>query len=223
MIILGLAGAAGSGKDTVADYLVRRYGFLKFSFSDALYREVAEAFGLGGEELLRDRATKEAPVYALAGENCNDTAFTDVMARFIAAGDLACSPRQILQWWGTQYRRAQDDEYWIKQADRRIVNVWKACRYPEHRPQLFVNTSVRFPNERAWIHKFTNGQVWHLRREGLAAVNAHESETPLSVEGFERELYNNGSIHTLHNGIELLLSTQAPCVRCEPLDTGGKK
>ena len=98
--------------------------------------------------------------------------------------------------------------------------MWEACRYPEHRPQLFVNTSVRFPNERARIHKFTNGQVWHLRREGLAAVVAHESETPLSVEGFERELYNNGSIHTLHNGIELLLSTKAPRVKCEPVDTG---
>jgi hypothetical protein len=226
---LGLAGRAGSGKDTVADYLVKRYGFLKFSFSDALYREVAAAFGLEDESLLRDRATKEAPYYRLQHTYCMDDPFRAMLIdRF---GDRTCSPREILQWWGTEYRRAQDPEYWIKQADAWIFDVWAACAYPEHRPQFFVNTSVRFPNERAWVHRFTNGQVWHLRREGLAAVTAHESEVPLEVlhnrelvraDGstkhcFERALHNNGSIDSLYRAIELLLATQAPTVRAEPM------
>lgn len=35
-IILGLAGYAGAGKDTVADILVRKYGFHRVAFADSL-------------------------------------------------------------------------------------------------------------------------------------------------------------------------------------------
>lgn len=230
MILLGLAGAAGSGKDTCADYLVRRYGFLKFSFSDALYREVAAAFGLEDESLLRYRKTKDAPAQMLQLRMCKDRAFSELAVKlldaqhkevgvepFLYPEGQALSPRQILQWWGTEYRRAQAPNYWLDRAGQWMAEVWGSCKYPEHRPQLFVNTSVRFPNERDWVRGFTNGQVWHLRREGLGAVNAHVSEAPLEVLEPERELFNNGSIDTLHKGIELLLSTEARFVRCEPL------
>lgn len=220
MIVLGLAGVAGSGKDTVADYLVRRYGFLKFSFSDALYREVAAAFGLEDETLLRDRKTKDVGDHNLALEFCLRDEFTHALQRLPGEPvDITAprSPRQILQWWGTEYRRAQDPNYWLDRAGQWMAEVWGACKYPEHRPQLFVNTSVRFPNEQAWVRGFACGQVWHLRRAGLGAINGHVSEVALDVLPSERELFNNGSIDTLHKGIELLLSTEAPFVRCEPL------
>ena len=221
MILIGLAGQAGVGKDTVADYLVARYGFVKFAFSDALYREVTEAFVLPDESLLRDRARKELPTYALAGENCNDQDFTAVMARFVGAGDLACSPRQILQWWGTEYRRAQDPEYWVSAASRWLHDYRRMFKYPEQRPQFFVNTTVRFPNEREFIHEHADGNVWHIRRGSAAPVAAHVSEAPLSVLEGERELYNNDTIGRLHLGIEMLLRTQARFVKVEPMLPAG--
>lgn len=219
MINIGLAGPAGCGKDTVADHLVRRYGFIKYSFSDALYREVTEAFALGEDSLLRDRETKEVQTYALKLDACSDLDFYYVARRMrpslVSTDPL--SPRQILQWWGTEYRRAQDPDYWVKRADEWIYDVMASVGYPELRPQFFVNTSVRFPNEQAWIHKFTCGNVWHIRREGLAPVAAHESETPLPVLELERELFNNDTIDRLCNGIDLLLRTNARFVRVEPM------
>lgn len=219
MINLGLAGPAGCGKDTVADHLVRRYGFLKYSFSDALYREVTEAFGLEDDSLLRQRETKELRDHRLALYKCLDTKFFMRMVEHENIADIECprSPRQILQWWGTEYRRAQDPDYWVKRADEWIYDVMATVGYPELRPQFFVNTSVRFPNEQEWIHKFTCGNVWHIRREELAPVNVHESETPLPVLERERELWNNDTIDRLYNGIDLLLRTNSRFVRVEPM------
>lgn len=215
MIIIGLAGKAGSGKSAAADYLVRRYGFIRFSFSDTLYREVAAAFGVG-EEILRDRTTKEVATQLLALENCADDGFADLLPQLYPSGRMyPLSPREVLQLWGTQYRRAQDPDYWIKRAEEWLEAVLMAAPYPELRPQLFVSDSVRFENERDWI-KDPDGNVWHLRRCNAAPVHAHESENELPVRNGEREIFNNHTLEYLHKGVDQLLSSDARFVRMEP-------
>jgi len=217
MILIGLAGKAGSGKSAVADYLVRRYGFIRFSFSDALYREVAAAFGLPDESLLRDRETKEVATPALALENCADGDFVELSLHLDSSNRCMhpLSPREVLQLWGTQYRRAQDPDYWIKRAEEWLEAVLMGAPYPELRPQLFVNDSVRFENERDWI-KDPDGNVWHLRRYNAAPVHAHESENELPVRNGEREIFNNHTLEYLHKGVDQLLSSNARFVRMEP-------
>ncbi len=239
MLVLGLAGQARSGKDTVAAYLAKKYGFIPFSFSDALYTEVAEAYGLRDDvpyredaphiserDMLRSRAHKEVPTERLALKNCDYSPFyclaADLLDPALNLGGEAVfhaplSPRQVLQWWGTEFRRAQDPDYWLKQATAWLNRVRDGVDYPEHRPQFFVNTSVRFPNEQEWVHA-QGGNVWHLRRDGLPGVNAHESETPLEVLEGEREIWNNDTVARLHQGIDLLLSTNARFVRVEPME-----
>jgi hypothetical protein len=231
MFILGLAGQAGVGKDTVADYLVKAYGFVKFAFSDALYAEVQAAYGLEDQSLLRDRATKEVPTERLALKHCTDEGFLNSTG-YLLAPDIktkvdhsplsALSPRQVLQWWGTQYRRAQDPHYWLWQNENWLHKVRADHLYPEHAPQHFVNTTVRFENEREWIHaggweNLWQGNVWHIRREGLAPVASHVSETELPVITPERQLWNNASIERLYRGVDLLMSTHARFVRVEPM------
>ena len=39
-MIIGLTGKIGSGKDTVADFLVENYGYTKVGFSDVMYDAV---------------------------------------------------------------------------------------------------------------------------------------------------------------------------------------
>jgi len=240
MILLGLAGHAGSGKDTIADYLVERYGFIKFSFSDALYREVAEAFNLDatiddsddapgtpqGEWILRDRATKDTPTDLLRIDQCNDFDFVKIVTapgripetvQYLASFCQPLSPRQILQWWGTQYRRAQSQDYWIDRADEWVTAMAGLSPYAETRPQFYVNTSVRFPNEREWIGSYAPfGSIWHVHRDGIQPVNPHESETPLPVLEGEREIWNNHTIEYLHMGIDQLMSSNIPSIRIEP-------
>ena len=54
-----LSGWAGSGKDTVADYLVTNNGFKRIAFGDFLKRDVAKQTGIP-LELFYNRETKES-------------------------------------------------------------------------------------------------------------------------------------------------------------------
>ena len=240
MFILGLAGPAGVGKDTVADYLVKAYGFVKFAFSDALYAEVQAAYGLPDQSLLRDRATKEVLTEQLCLRQCKDADFIACVLQIATETawgeekiyiDVPLSPRQVLQWWGTEYRRAQDPHYWLMKNEDWLRRVRAEHLYPEHAPQHFVNTTVRFENEREWIHnggedpgelygadtQRWSGNVWHIRRDGIVLVAGHISETELSVIPPERQLWNNDSVERLHRGVDLLMSTHARFVRVEPM------
>jgi hypothetical protein len=220
MLLIGLAGAAGSGKDTVADYLVRQYGFVKFSFSDELYREVSEAFNVPIEEL-QDRNNKDKPHPQLTAHHCKDNTFAELMFDACNGPNAVVynkpfSPRWVLQHWGTEYRRAQDPDYWTKRAALWVRAFLDVTFEDSDRPVGLVNTSVRFPNEQALIHEL-GGTVWHLRRfadeaehlaSGVASELGHVAEQGLPLIDGDRELFNSGTVEQLHTATTLLL--QAP-------------
>ena len=243
MMLIGLAGSAGSGKDTVADYLVAQHGFTKFSFSDALYREVSEAFSIPIDEL-KHRGGKELPHPKLVEAYCKDPEFAKLMraeadARNayvqppvqVAARWVSYSPRWVLQHWGTEYRRAQDPDYWLKAASL-WVQAWLEVTKDDGQVHGgLVNTSVRFPNELAWIDEM-QGVVWHVRRHdvsGVASELQHVAEQELPVAEQDHILNNDGTIEELNTTVSLLLSAggepEAPpdvhplvmCARCHKL------
>jgi hypothetical protein len=222
MKLIGLAGPAGVGKDTVADYLVTNHGFTKFSFSDPLYEEVAQAFGID-KALLYDREKKEQPMEGLNYWFCTDKDFQRMMFKLLAAdgvkypGDWWPSPRWVLQRWGTDYRRAQDPEYWIKKAVAFVEMWWKREQERQHDADYvpsggLVNCSVRFPNERSFVQQY-NGEVWHIRREGWDKVMGSDStknyvaEAGLPPAPEDKVVFNNGTIEQLHTAASLLLGS----------------
>lgn len=205
-MLIGLAGSAGVGKDTVANYLVAQHGFSAFSFSDALYREVSEAFGVPVSEL-QDRTKKEVDSHKLRFGRCRDIEFAEYMLGQGGAGRWF-SPRWVLQHWGTEYRRAQDPEYWLKAASL-FVQAWLgATKADDYHHAGLVNTSVRFPNEAAWIDKM-RGVVWHVRRRDVAGVASelqHVAEQELPMAEVDHLLNNDGTIEELNTAVSLLLS-----------------
>lgn len=110
--VIGLMGAAGSGKTTAAAYLAERFGFERVRFAGPL-KDMLRAVGLGEDEI--EGGSKETPSELLLGK----------------------TPRQAMQWLGTEWgRNLIGEDFW--------VNAWaaRADRFPS-----VVAEDVRFPNE----------------------------------------------------------------------------
>lgn len=62
--VVGLCGLAGSGKSTVADYMVRKHGYTRVRFAGPL-KAMARAVGLSDEHI--EGSLKEVPLAMLCG------------------------------------------------------------------------------------------------------------------------------------------------------------
>jgi hypothetical protein len=176
--LIGLTGPKASGKDTVARLLQTHCGFISYGFADPLYAEVANAFGISIQQL-QERETKEHPMSALALGMCMEDGFTANMINALWAKgehvDLAKprSPRQLLQWWGTEYRRKQSEAYWINQTSKRIAYAMK-----QQFATKFVITDCRFHNEVSMVRDNFGGLIWQIKRPGCdVPTGSHTSET----------------------------------------------
>ncbi len=197
-IVIGLTGLAGAGKDTVADTLVTHAGFSKIAFADALRDEVLEAFERSDRALWTRRETKEEPTERLALGWCTNMEFVQAVNAAVFGGNMPLgeldeprSPRQILQWWGTEYRRAQFDGYWVSLLSNRVRTL-----QGQGQPHIVV-TDCRFANEAACVRAL-GGQIWQVFRPGLAAVEGgHASQTSGDALKPERFVVNNGTVPEL--------------------------
>ena len=70
-MILGLTGAPGVGKDTIADLLYLHDGWQRVAFADALRVEVATCWDVGCDTFTNPR-TKNEPRMALAANRCTN-------------------------------------------------------------------------------------------------------------------------------------------------------
>lgn len=83
----------------------------------------------------------------------------------------ALTVRRILQWWGTEYRRAEDPDYWTK--------AWqnKVAQFNPSKVHILVD-DVRFMNELKMLRDL-GARMVKIERPGFAAGGNHASETSL--------------------------------------------
>lgn len=215
-MIIGLTGQAGAGKDTVADFLTRDFGFTKVAFADAVRMEIAHTFGIHIDKLM-DRATKEIPCPALALSCCSDHRFTAMVADSEVNLDCADedvmealmnqprSPRWVMQHWGTEFRRTLfGRDYWITEIRQRL----------EALEGNIVISDCREEHEAEFISEL-GGEIWRVTRDNLPAVLAHSSETPLQECWIDREISNNGSFDALDGATQQALAMAIKAQRRE--------
>lgn len=185
-MVLGLAGRARAGKDTCADVLSQAYQFYRMAFADALRKEIIDAFGIDAD-LFHD-STKDKKDTALAIGRCNDAEFMALAVKMGVSVTDPRSPREIMRWWGTEYRRRQNPTYWLERAAQTLD---EAMRRGFRR---VVITDVRFRNEADFV-RYYDGLVWKINRAEASAVAAtHQSEIELGLIQADAVIDNNRSM-----------------------------
>lgn len=107
--------------------------------------------------------------------------------------------RPILQWWGTDFRRSQNVDYWIGQW------LLKLKRKPEG-TRLVIAADVRFLNEAAAIRYLNPSfQIWRVVRPMPSGIDKHQSETELAKIDDNLTIANAGTVEDLEKKIKELI------------------
>lgn len=207
-MIIGICGFIGSGKDTIADYLVNFHGFRRESFANSLKDAVAHVFGW--DRTMLEGRTKQSREW----RETRDEWWSQRL-------DMEITPRYILQQWGTEVcRRAFHDDIWIASLENKL----------RHSQDDVVITDCRFPNEIMAIRR-AGGRVirvirgpepewynaalsvnqgpdanasWSLSKVRLEKLGIHASETSWVGTEFDVVIDNNGTMDDLYQQVKNL-------------------
>lgn len=179
MEIIGLAGPARSGKDTIADVLaeitpgtVEQDAFAdRLKLIAAISLGFSDDVGIAGVRRWADRL-KEEESLAIVGPRATVTS--------------KISGREFLQRLGAEAIRG------VLGADVLV----DAVPFDRDGVDLLVLTDVRFENEAEAIRD-RGGEIWRVYRPGTGGMR-HVSERPLPTDLIDREVDNSGSIADLY-------------------------
>lgn len=173
-MIIGLTGYAQSGKDTVANYLVKNHGFTRIAFADKI----------------RDMLYEMNPM--VNGEPLQISVDVDGWDK----AKQRPSVRLLLQNLGVAARKVIDEDVWIRAA----LSAADLNQNVVITDVRFVNEADRI----LYYSNMTGetAEIWRIERPGVTAVNNHVSEHNMANYEVDQVFVNNGSIEDLETAIK---------------------
>lgn len=160
MYLIGISAKMGCGKTHLTGHLIALLGndWKRVSLGDSVKEEAAETFKFPLDWC-----------YSQSGKN------TIVSVDHPDAPSKKMTVRAILQWWGTDVRRAEQEDYWVIKGLEKIINLFN---------QGFnvIVDDIRFPDELAMISDSGGKNVRinaYPEYEPNPATKDHPSETAL--------------------------------------------
>ena len=190
-MIIGVCGLIGSGKDTIAEHLIKDHKFHKTSFADKLKDAVGSMFDWD-RDMLEGKTEPSRQWREQA-----DPFWT-------AEAGFEVSPRYLLQRFGTEcMRNGFYDGIWVSLVKQKIID----------NPNInWVLPDTRFPNEAKMLHE-VGGHVWRVKRGqdpkwfteyvefDTEPSDIHPSEWAWAHTKFSQTLENNGTIDELRSQV----------------------
>jgi hypothetical protein len=206
-MIMGVTGFIGSGKDTIADYLVNFHEFRRESFANTLKDAVSAVFGW--DRTMLEGRTKAAREW----REKIDPWWAERL------GMPTLTPRWVLQYWGTEVcRKGFHDDIWIASLENKLRNsrdniVISDCRFPNE-----IDSIRNAGGKIVWVRRgqlpewysvalsANQGHNWALNELKLRKI--HASETAWVGTDFDHVLDNDGSIDDLYRSTALIISDE---------------
>lgn len=209
-MIIGVSGFIGSGKDTIADYLITFKGFKRMSYAGPLKDAVSAIFNWDRE--LLEGTTK----YSREWRDQVDTWWAERL-------DIKhLTPRHVLQQWGTEVgRRAFHDDIWIASIENKLLTVKddiviSDCRFPNELKSIKRAGGItlrvnRGPNPVWYDAAITYSKGYYAKgyKEALQFLeenNVHASEYSSVGLEYDHVIENNGTIDDLHRTIDSIIN-----------------
>lgn len=191
----GITGKKRSGKDTVAELLINKYNFQRYSFADPIKKAAMEMFGFSHEQMWGSAEEKET-----------------VDSRW------NISPRRMLQLLGTELFQYDIHKY-LNEGEFNVGRaVWvyrfklwfeeeKEKHIKENKDFKIVISDVRFIHEVEAIRNL-GGQILEVSRPSISSVDTHASENELDSIIPDFKFMNNGTIDDLYLKIDEYINSQ---------------
>lgn len=175
--LIGIHGAAGSGKDTAANYLTeyRRRDFRTIAFAEPIRVAMRAIFGWDDSYFRHPKKNEIDPKFGI-------------------------SPRKAMQTLGTEWGRSLiNTDLWLIIAGEKSQPMIDSGFF-------VLVTDCRFENEAAWIRK-QGGVIWHIDRKAAAGAGTegnHVSESGVKFVKGDKRIDNNETLGHFYDKVDAL-------------------
>lgn len=186
--IVVLVGTRRVGKDTVANHLCERFGFVNMKFAGPVKEAVAALFDLTMDEVEGDAKDEPHPRWGVR-------------------------PRELLQWFGTDVMReglarllpAVGQRFWIEKLRHRVLTsdaqriVISDARFADE-----IECTRTLPGFQTVVIRLTDGPAL----AGGAPTDAHVSEAGVASLHTDFVVKNDGTLEDLYMRVATILRSR---------------
>lgn len=195
-MIIAICGLKGSGKDTISNYFVKKYGFIKLHFGGILKDVCSIMFNW--------------PRHLLEGDTVESRKFREIEDKWWSKKlGFKITPRIALQKIGTDVLRNHfNNDIWSLIIEKKINDLSSKgnniiiadCRFQNEIKMLRsygAKIIAVYRNLPEWFESYKKGKI-------LIPKSIHKSEYDWIKSDFDYEINNQGSLEDLYDKIKLV-------------------
>jgi hypothetical protein len=210
-MLIGITGLKRSGKDTAANHLADKLGYVKIGFADALKdiirehlscvtitdedRETPQTFTVFTSELRKVAAKLSFDTDEMINLFVHEFSGYEQGVVFESLDDVSytyhMAYRQVMQTFGTNVCRRINENIWVDCVEKKLMDNPKTD---------YVVTDIRFDNEAEMVNSLW-GAIVEIKRGNPVQVDYHASEQGIHKDYVDHTIWNT-AVSVLQDRIE---------------------